>query len=158
MTDKQLPRHPPEAVWQWGVCAAYRDPERLAQVVQGKASLDPYDVLDLEIRAVDRVWVLLREAFLPQVVLARVLARIKSTADEFEKDHRTETLREVARREQGRDYWRVASRIASAAVKHRDPERVNVDAVYDEEYQRQLAIIREELDSWTSEEGDTRRA
>ena len=152
MAAKQLPRHPPEIIWQWGVCEPYQDADFLSGVVKGTTSIDAYGVLDLEIRAVDRVWVLLREAFLPAPVLTSVMERIKSKAEEFDAAHRAETLGEVSRRERGGDRWRAASRIASAAVRHSDPDRLNVEAAYDAEYRRQLAIIREELDSWVSEQ------
>ena len=148
--ETRLPRHPPEIIWQWGVCPEYQDKDFLSRVVKGAPSLDAYDVLDLEIRAVDRVWVLLRDAFLPPPVLARVLERIKAQADEWEAGHRAQTLSEVARREQRGHRWRAAACIASAAVRKRDPSRLNVEAAYEQEYQRQLAIIREELDAYLS--------
>jgi len=155
MRARKLSRHTPEIIWKWGVCETYRDPGHLDGVVKGKRSVDAKDVLALEISAADRVWVVLRKAFLPATVLRKVMSRIVAKIDDFETRQKRQARAEFDRAEAKNDYWLAASRVAGATVGHVDPNRENVAEAYAAEYGRQLQIIREEIDSWLSDQGGT---
>ena len=148
---KRLPKHSPQIILQWGVCTTYQDLEHLDSVVSGKSEVDAEDILALDISAADRVWVLLRRAFLPAPVLQAVMQRIFTKTDVFETARRSRTRLAFDRATRKHDYWRAAQRVACAAVEHHDPGRTAVVATYDTEYERQLQIIREEITSWLND-------
>ena len=153
MSEKKLAQHSPEIIWGWGVCETYRNPDYLNSTVKGKRSIDALGILELEISAADRVWVLLRKAFLPKQVLSRVMERIREKCDEFDPERMDRTRGRFDKEMRKNEHWFAATRVASAVVSHADPDRENVADHYAAEYDRQLTIIREELEIWLSDQG-----
>jgi hypothetical protein len=152
---RQLPRRVPTVVWDWGVCATYRDPDYLQRVVGKRDALDAKDVLELPIRPVDKLWVLMRLDLLPIEVLQRaterILVAVPAPGDATDHQNARERARLAADCRKSGDYWGV-SRHVSATVK-----RMALRAST-EEHQRQLQILTEEIAQWLKQESSPNEA
>lgn len=153
---QSLPTVNPRIIWDWGVCETYRDAEFLRNLMKGKEEVDAVDVLALDIRPVDKLWALLRKELLPAEVLdaftSRILAmedvpadlQIDAARGRINGDIRKESVREALRKRAHADHrWDVCRHVA-AAVKYSGVRN------WAQEYDRQLAILVEELERWIS--------